>query len=147
MIEYAVLSIDQQPDGLAALRELLPTSDYREIAFESCPDDNATIRKHLRTLVDARGINLIFTIGGCVVGVKERVPEVTLEVVERQIPGLAELMRLAGIQKSRRAALWRCVVGWKNKSLVINLPSQDTRVAIEAIVPVLPLTVSSIRGA
>jgi molybdopterin adenylyltransferase len=146
MIEYAVLCIDQQPDGLASLRELLPSAEYREIAFETCPDDNATIRKHLRTLVDARGINLVFTIGGCVVGVKERVPEVTLEVIERQILGLAELMRLAGIQKSRRAALWRCVVGWKNKSLVINLPSQDTRVAIEAIVPVLPLTVSSIRG-
>jgi molybdopterin adenylyltransferase len=128
MIEYAVLCIESQPDGLASLRELLPSAEYREIANETCPDDNATIRKHLRTLVDARGIHLVFTIGGCVVGIKERVPEVTLEVIERQIPGLAELMRLAG-------------------SLVINLPSADTRVAIEAIVPVLPLTVSSIRGA
>ncbi len=145
MIDYAVLCIENQAEGLSVVRELLPSSDYREVALENVPDDNPNVRRVLRTYVETKNIPLILTIGGSFVGVKERVPEVTLEIIERQVPGLAELMRLAGVQKTRRAALWRGVAGWKNKSLVINLPAQDTRVALEAILPVLPLSVSSIQ--
>ncbi|MFN3266074.1 MAG: molybdenum cofactor biosynthesis protein B [Deinococcales bacterium] len=144
MIDYAVLCIENQTEGLAAVRELLPSSQYREVALENVPDDNPNIRRVLRTLVEIKNIPLVLTLGGSFIGVRERVPEITLEVIERQLPGLAELMRLAGVQKSRRAALWRGVAGWKNKSVVINLPAQDTQTALEAIVPLLPLTVSSI---
>ena len=68
------------------------------------------------------------------------------EIIERQIPGIAELARLAGIQKSRRAALWRGVVGIKGKTLVVNLPDWETAVAIEAIMPVLPITLKNLSG-
>jgi molybdopterin adenylyltransferase len=146
MIEYAVLCVEAQPEGLQAVRELLPSSQYREVATETVTDDNPAIRRGLRTFTDIRGLELILTIGGCSVGVRERVPEVTQELIERPIPGLAELMRLAGIQKSRRAALWRVLTGQRGKTLIVNLPAEDTRIALEAIAPVLPLTVSSING-
>lgn len=144
MIDYAVLCIENQAEGLAALRELLPSSQYHEVALETVSDDNPNIRRVLRSMVEIKNIPLVLTLGGSFIGARERVPEITLEVIERQLPGLAELMRLAGVQKSRRAALWRGVAGWKNKSVVINLPAQDTKIALEAIVPLLPLTVSSI---
>jgi molybdopterin adenylyltransferase len=144
MIDYAVLCIENQAEGLVAVRELLPSAQYHEVALETVPDDNPNIRRVLRTLVDIKNTPLVLTIGGSFIGVKERVPEITLEIIERPLPGLAELMRLAGVQKSRRAALWRGVAGWKNKSLVINLPSQDTKIALEAVVPLLPLAVSSL---
>jgi molybdopterin adenylyltransferase len=144
MIDYAVLCIENQAEGLAAVRELLPSSQYHEVSLETVPDDNPNIRRVLRTMVDIKNTPLVLTIGGSFMGIKERVPEITLEVIERPLPGLAELMRLAGVQKSRRAALWRGVAGWKNKSLVINLPAQDTKIALEAIVPLLPLAVSSL---
>jgi molybdopterin adenylyltransferase len=147
MIEYAVLCVESQPEGLAAVRELLPSAQYREVAAETVTDDNPSIRRGLRTFTDIRGLELILTIGGSNVGVRERVPEVTQELIERPIPGLAELMRLAGIQKSRRAALWRGLTGQRAKTLIVNLPADDTRIALEAIAPVLPLTVSSIKGA
>ncbi len=144
MIDYAVLCIENQAEGVAALHELLPSADYHQVAMEIVPDDNPNIRRVLRTLVETKSIPLVLTIGGSFMGTKERVPEVTLEIIDRQVPGLAELIRLAGVQKTRRAALWRGVAGWKNKTLVINLPAQDTKIALEAILPVLPLAVSSI---
>lgn len=146
MIEYGVLCIEDQTEGLAAVRTMLPDQQFKEVALESVPDENASIRRVLRMLVEHRALPLVLTIGGSGVGIKERVPEMTLEIIERQIPGIAELARLAGIQKSRRAALWRGVAGSKGKTLVVNLPDWETAVAIEAILPVLPITIKSLNG-
>ncbi len=146
MIEYGVLCIEDQTEGLNAVRKLLPQPQYTEVFLETVPDDNAPIRRALRTLVEIRALPLVLTIGGSGVGIRERVPEVTLELIERQIPGIAELARLAGIQKSRRAALWRGIVGYKGKTLVINLPAWDTEVAMEAIAPVLPITIKNLNA-
>lgn len=146
MIEYGVLCIEDQAEGLAAVRKMLPSPQFQEVMLESVPDENASIRRVLRTMVDLKALPLVLTIGGSGVGIKERVPEITLEIIERQIPGIAELARLAGIQKSRRAALWRGVVGIKGKTLVVNLPDWETAVAIEAIMPVLPITLKNLSG-
>jgi molybdopterin adenylyltransferase len=146
MIEYGVLCIEDQNEGLAAVRKSLTEPQFKEVALESVPDENASIRRVLRTMVEMRGLPLVLTIGGSGVGIKERVPEITLEIIERQIPGIAELARLAGIQKSRRAALWRGIAGSKGKTLVINLPDWETAVAIEAIVSVLPITIKNLHG-
>jgi molybdopterin biosynthesis enzyme MoaB len=146
MIEYGVLCIEDQPEGLAAVRKMLPEPQFKEVAFETSPDENASIRRTLRMLIELRALPLVLTIGGAGVGIRERVPEVTLEIIEREIPGIAELARLAGIQKSRRAALWRGVAGYKGKTLVINLPDWETAIAIEAIMPVLPITIKNLHG-
>jgi molybdopterin adenylyltransferase len=146
MIEYGVLCIEDQTEGLAAVRKMLPDTQYKEVMLESVPDENASIRRVLRMMVELKAFPLVLTIGGSGVGIKERVPEMTLEVIDRQIPGIAELARLAGIQKSRRAALWRGIAGSKGKTLVINLPDWETAVAIEAILPVLPITIKNLHG-
>lgn len=146
MIEYVVLCVEPQPVGLSAVRDLLTSDVYREVGMETVADENPAIRRALRTFTDLRGLELILTVGGSGVGLRERVPEVTQELIERPILGLAELMRLAGIQTSRRAALWRGLSGQRGKTLIVNLPADDTRIALEAILPVLPLTVSSIKG-
>ena len=145
MIEYGVLCIEDQHEALAHVRRLIPGDGFRETAFETVPDENAVIRRTLRTWTSARGLALVLTIGGCGVGVRERVPEVSLELIERPMPGIAELARLAGIQKSRRAALWRNVAGQVGRCLLVNLPAQDTDVALEAVLPVLPLAIEGIR--
>ena len=146
MIEYGVLCIEDQAEGLAAVRKMLTNPQFQEVMLETAPDDNASIRRVLRTMVELKALPLVLTIGGSGVGIKERVPEITLELIERQIPGIAELARLAGIQKSRRAALWRGIVGYKGRTLVVNLPDWETAVAIEAIMPVLPITLKNLGG-
>jgi molybdopterin adenylyltransferase len=141
MIETGLLCVGDQLEGLSSVRKLLSPEEFSEAAFETIPDENAVIRRTLRS----KDLHLILTIGGSNIGIRERVPEVTQEILERPIPGLAELMRLAGVQKSRKAALWRGIAGQVARTLIVNLPSEDTNIALEAILPVLSKAVEGIR--
>ena len=145
MIETGLLCVGDQLEGLSSVRKLLSPEEFFEAAFETIPDENAVIRRTLRMWSTSKDLHLILTIGGSNIGIRERVPEVTQEILERPIPGLAELMRLAGVQKSRKAALWRGVAGQTARCLIVNLPSEDTGIALEAILPVLPRAVEGIR--
>ncbi len=146
MIETGLLCVGDQLEGLSSVRKLLSPEEFSEAAFETIPDENAVIRRTLRTWSTSKDLHLILTIGGSNVGIRERVPEVTQELLERPIPGLAELMRLAGVQKSRKAALWRGLAGQVARTLIVNLPSEDTNIALEAILPVLSKAVEGIRA-
>ena len=145
MIEYGLIAVGNQAEGVAAVRAYLLPAEFQEVSYESVQDENSAIRRVLRTFMETRHIPLILTVGGSGVGMKERVPEITNEVIDRTIPGLAELMRLAGIQKARLNALWRGTAGVKGKSLIVNLPAQDTDVAVQAVAPLLGIVLESIR--
>jgi molybdopterin adenylyltransferase len=145
MIETGLLCVGDQLEGLSSVRKLLSPEEFSEAAFETIPDENAVIRRTLRMWSSSKDLHLILTIGGSNIGIRERVPEVTQEILERPIPGLAELMRLAGVQKSRKAALWRGVAGQAARCLIVNLPAEDTGIALEAILPVLSKAVEGIR--
>jgi molybdopterin adenylyltransferase len=145
VIDYGLLSIGNQPDGVSAVRAFLTPDEFQEVSYESVQDDNAAIRRALRTFCDTRQLPLVLTVGGSNVGVRERVPEITAELLERPIPGLAEIMRLAGIQKARVNALWRGMAGQRGRSVIINLPAQDTSTAVQAVLPLLPVVLEAIR--
>ncbi|MGH8459385.1 MAG: molybdopterin-binding protein, partial [Nevskiales bacterium] len=82
------------------------------------------------------------------VGPRDRTPEATTSVMERSLPGLAELMRRDGMRKTPLAALSRAVVGVKGKTLLVNLPGapEGAEDSLRAILPLLPHAVSVIRG-
>lgn len=69
-------------------------------------------------------------------------------MVEREVPGLAELMRLMGFQKTPMAALSRGVAGVRGKTLILNLPGspKGARESLEAVLPVLPHALSLVTG-
>jgi len=145
MTEVGLLCIGDQTEGLAAVRGLLAPARLREVALETVPDEAALIRRWLRQWSDTQGLALVLTIGGIGLGSRERVPEATAELLERPLPGLAELMRLAGLQKTRAAALSRGLAGVRGKTLILNLPATDTGVALEAALPVIPAALAAIR--
>ncbi|MBC7646842.1 MAG: MogA/MoaB family molybdenum cofactor biosynthesis protein [Pseudopedobacter sp.] len=92
------------------------------------PDELAQIRKEIRLLSDQRKLDVVLTLGGVGMRPRDKVPEATTELLERPLPGLAELLRLSGMQKSRQAALSRGVVGLRGSTLIINLGSSETAV-------------------
>lgn len=97
---------------------------------------------------DADAADLILTTGGTGVSPRDTTPEATLQVVERVIPGLGELMRLRSLEKTPMASLSRAVAGIRKQALIINLPGSPKAALenLEAVWPTLGHAVEKIRG-
>jgi len=131
-----------------AVRDLLEARGWQVAAIEILPDDLNTIRQRLEALTDADDCDAVVTAGGTGVGPRDVTPEATRAVVEKEIPGLAELMRAEGVKKTRRAALSRGIAGVRKGKLLVNLPGspRGARESIESILDLLPHVVDLIQG-
>jgi cyclic pyranopterin phosphate synthase len=111
------------------------------------PDEEATIAEAIVRLAEA-GHRLILTSGGTGLTPNDVTPAATRRVIDREVPGLAELMRAAGLATTPMAALSRGVVGVRGTTLIANLPGSP-RGAVEslaALVPVLRHALEQLAG-
>lgn len=122
---------------------------WEVISKSVVPDDEALIRTQLLALADSKKVDAVLTTGGTGVGPRDVTPEATSAVVTKQIPGLAELMRQTGLQKTRNAALSRAICGVRGECLIINLPGSPRGAveSFEAIALLLPHAVDVLHGA
>ena len=111
------------------------------------PDERPQIEARLLELAE-RGFNLVVTTGGTGFGPRDVTPEATLAVIEREGPGLTELMRKAGLEKTPMAALSRAVAGTRGRTLILNLPGspKGVRESLEAVLPVVTHAVQLLAG-
>ncbi len=121
-----------------ALRQFLVSHGWVVLACEILPDDAGRIRDRLAQWCDDRGCEIILTTGGTGLSPRDVTPEATRAVIEKEIPGLAELMRADGVRKIRRAALSRGVAGVRNGRLIVNLPGSP-RGAVESLASIYDL--------
>jgi cyclic pyranopterin phosphate synthase len=125
----------------------------REAGFDVAPDaivvadDEAQIAGLLARLADA-GHRLILTTGGTGLTPTDVTPAATRRVIEREAPGLAELMRSAGLASTPMAALSRGVVGTRGSALIANLPGspKGARESLDALLPVLRHALEQLEG-
>jgi molybdopterin adenylyltransferase len=131
-----------------AVREVLEAAGWQVTAIEVLPDDLDTIQIKLKTLTDADDCDAVFTSGGTGVAARDVTPEATRAVIEKEIPGLAELMRSEGLKKTRRAVLSRGIVGVRKGKLIVNLPGspRGARESLTSIFDLLPHVVDLIQG-
>lgn len=106
------------------------------------PDEAPLISAALRELVDEEGCRLVLTTGGTGPAPRDVTPEATRAVLERELPGLPEAMRLSTFARVPTSILSRAVAGVRGRSLVINLPGNP-----KAIGECLPLLGPSIKEA
>ena len=132
-----------------SLAEKCAEMGWEVISKSVVPDDEALIRTQLLALADSGKVDAVLTTGGTGVGPRDVTPEATSTVVTRQIPGLAELMRQTGLQKTRNAALSRAICGVRGECLIINLPGSPRGAveSFEAIAQLLPHAVDVLHGA
>jgi molybdenum cofactor synthesis domain-containing protein len=106
------------PAVVALIRQHWPGA---EIETALLPDDETAIAERL-TEWSIQGASLVLTVGGTGLSPRDRTPEATRRVIEREAPGLAEAMRFLGAEHNRFAWLSRGVAGLKRSTLILNLP-------------------------
>jgi molybdopterin adenylyltransferase len=102
------------------------------------PDERPAIAAVLREIADAGGTHVIVTTGGTGVALRDVTPEATRDVIDREIPGFGELMRLKGLEVTRFAPLSRSLAGTRGRVLIINLPGSP-KGALESLGAILEL--------
>ncbi|MXV81691.1 MAG: MogA/MoaB family molybdenum cofactor biosynthesis protein [Chloroflexi bacterium] len=130
-----------------AIRERLAELGIATTDHAIQSDDPDAIVVRLREWV-AQGLDLIVTTGGTGFGPRDNTPEATKRVIERDAPGLAELMRAEGLSKTPMAALSRGICGIAGSTLIINLPGSERAVRenLDALAPILPHALQLIAG-
>ncbi|HEX8737197.1 MAG TPA: MogA/MoaB family molybdenum cofactor biosynthesis protein [Pyrinomonadaceae bacterium] len=111
-------------------------------------DDTETIVETLKTQAAREDVNLILTTGGTGLAPRDNTPEATRAVIEKEVPGMAEAMRLGSLQNTPTAMLSRGVCGTLGSSLIINLPGSPNAVreCFDIIKPVLGHAVNLLAG-
>ena len=130
------------------LQETLEAEGYSLAHYQVIPDKREVIVETLVSLVDDKGVDLIFTTGGTGVSPTDVTPEAMDEVLEKDVPGMAEAMRSASLAKTSRAMLSRGRVGIRKESLIVNLPGslKAARENLEVVLPVLVHALEKIKG-
>ncbi len=130
------------------LVELLKGIGAQVVAKEILNDDLQPLADRLREYADRNDVNLIVTTGGTGFGPRDNTPEATLQVVEREAPGLAEAMRIETLKNTPMAMISRGVCGIRSDALIINFPGSPkaVRESFEVIKPVLNHAVDLIAG-
>ncbi|MBI2608959.1 MAG: molybdopterin adenylyltransferase [Deltaproteobacteria bacterium] len=130
------------------IQEMFKNTSCKLVSYEVIPDEMDIIENHLKKLVDEMSVGLILTTGGTGFSKRDITPEATKKVIEREVPGFGEVMRLEGFKKTPLALLSRAIAGLRKNSLIINLPgsSRGVEESLEILMPVLEHGLGILRG-
>lgn len=128
------------------IREMLKDIKAEITYYDILPDEKELIKEKL--IEYSSKVDLILTTGGTGLSRRDVTPEATLEILDRQVPGIAEAMRSEGLRITKRAMLSRAVAGVKGKSLIVNLPGSPKAVkeSLSIIIDVIPHAIEKIKG-
>lgn len=132
----------------ALLKETLKALGSEVVLYKLIPDDFSEIMKTLRNWSDSGIINLILTTGGTGPSPRDVTPEATREILDKEMPGFAEMIRAEGAKKILRAYLSRGVAGIRGKTLIVNLPGspRGAKDSLEIISPILEHAIEVMEG-
>ena len=105
--------------------------------FKIIPDDASQIELLLKQFCDQQKLDLVFTCGGTGLGPRDITPEATIKVLEKQVTGVAEILRNYGQRRMPFSMLSRGLSGIRGKSVIINLPGSSSAVtdAVDSLFP------------
>ena len=112
------------------------------------PDEKDKIKEAIKQWADIENLDLIITTGGTGVSPRDVTPDATLEVIDRQLPGMAEAMRHQSMQITPYAMISRAIAGIRGRSLIVNLPGspKGAKENLDVILPALKHAIEKIKG-
>ncbi len=147
MIQVAILTVSdsvsaRKREDLSgpALKRRCEELGWDVVTSAVLADDEAAISEKLFAWADSGDALLILTSGGTGISARDNTPEATRKVIERELPGVSELMRAKGLDQTRFSVLSRGVVGARKRALIVNLPGSPAGAVyslsvVEALLP------------
>ena len=131
-----------------AISRIMLQEDFDECIRNIVPDDSGMIANKLISWSDEEQIDLILTTGGTGLGPRDVTPEATSSVIDFEVPGLSESLRILTVKKTPMSVLSRSIAGVRSGCLIINLPGSPKGVCeyLEVLVPVIPHALEMING-
>lgn len=129
-----------------AIEQMLERKGFTPIRRAVVPDEREDIE---RALIEAcSSAQLVVTTGGTGLGPRDVTPEATKAILDREAPGIAEVIRAGGLLHTPLAALSRGVAGARGESLVLNLPGSEkaVRESLEAVLGLIPHALETLSG-
>ena len=155
MIKVGILTISDK--GSKGEREDLSGKVIEEMVkkingevkyYKIIPDEKEMIQEELLRVVDKLHLDLILTTGGTGLSKRDVTPEATLEVVDKEVSGICEIIRSESFKKTNRAILSRGVAGIRKESLIINLHGspKGVRESLGIVLEALPHGIEILKG-
>jgi len=155
MIKVGILTIsdkgargEREDQNGKVIEEIIKKINGEVKYYQIIPDEGEIIQDELVKVVDKLHLDLILTTGGTGLGKRDVTPEATLAVIEKEVPGISEIIRSESFKKTDRAILSRGVAGIRKESLIINLPGSPKGVkeSLGIILKALPHGIEIIKG-
>ena len=130
------------------IKEMIISLPSDVVSYEVIPDEKEIIKKKLTHLSDIIKADIIITTGGTGLSPRDVTPDATLEVIDKEVPGMAEAMRAESLKKTANAMVSRAVVGVRGETLIINLPGSPKAVRenLSVILPAIPHAIEKLKG-
>ncbi len=130
------------------VREMLESAGFAVTRYEIVPDSQMKVEETLRRWADGGEVGLIVTTGGTGLAPRDVTPEATKEVIDYEVPGIAEAMRTEGLKKTPMSMISRAIAGVRGNVLIINLPGspKSVRENLAVVLPVLQHALELLAG-
>ena len=122
------------------IREIVEANGFTVVEQLILPDEKSKLEEVMCRVADSGEADLILTTGGTGFSKRDCMPEATLSVAERMVPGIPEAMRAYSMQFTKRAMLSRSACVIRKSTLIVNLPGSPkaVRECLEYIISELP---------
>lgn len=138
----------RRDDSGEVVTGMLSEQGFSVLKREIVPDDREQISDTLIQWADTEGLSLIVTSGGTGLSPTDVTPQAMEQVIDYQVPGMAEAMRAESLKKTPHAMISRAMVGVRKSCLIINLPGspKGARENLSVVLPALNHALSKLTG-